>query len=49
MEFDLTKVRPVRGANTLQFALRERPGGFEGEISIDDVELIVEYDVYAAS
>ena len=49
LEFDLDKVRPVRGANTLQLALRERPEGFEGEISIDDVELIVEYDLYAAS
>ena len=49
MEFELNKVRPVRGANTLQFALRERPEGFAGQISIDDVEIIVEYDLYAAS
>jgi hypothetical protein len=48
-EFDLQTVRPVRGANTLQFALRERPEGLGGGISIDDVEIIVEYDLYAAS
>ena len=49
MEFELNKVRPHRGPNSLQFALRERPEGFEGEISIDDVEIIVEYDLLAAS
>ena len=48
MGFELNAVRPVGGPNTLQFALRERPAGLEGEISIDDVELIVEYDLYAA-
>ena len=48
LEFELNTVRPVRGTNTLQFALRERPASLEGEISIDDVELIVEYDLYAA-
>ena len=48
MEFELNTVRPVRGTNTLQFALRERPASLEGEISIDDVELIVEYGLYAA-
>jgi hypothetical protein len=48
MEFELNSVRPVKGPNTLQFALRERPADLEGEISIDDVELIVEYDLYAA-
>ena len=46
LEFDLNQVRPRRGANTLQFALRERPDGFGGGISIDDVELIVEYDLF---
>ena len=46
LEFDLNQVRPRRGANTLQFSLRERPDGFGGGISIDDVELIVEYDVF---
>jgi len=49
LEFQLNKVRPVRGPNTLQLALRKRPEGFEGEISIDDVELIVEYDLYATN
>ncbi len=49
MEFELNKVRPHRGPNSLQIALRERPEGFEGEISIDDVEIIVEYDLLAAS
>ena len=47
LEFDLNNVRPRKGANTLQFALKERPDGFEAGISIDDVELIVEYDVFA--
>ena len=46
LEFDLNQVRPRRGANTLQFSLRERPDGFGGGISIDDVELIVEYDLF---
>ena len=46
LEFDLNQVRPRRGANTLEFSLRERPDGFGGGISIDDVELIVEYDLF---
>jgi len=48
LEFTLNKVRPHRGVNTLQFALRERPTDFGGGISIDDVELIVEYDLFKA-
>ena len=49
LEFTLNEVRPRKGVNTLQFSLRERPTDFGGEIRIDDVELIVEYDLYAAS
>jgi hypothetical protein len=49
LEYELNDLRPVKGSNTLQFVLRQRPADFAGEISIDDVELIVEYDLYAAS
>jgi len=46
LEIDLNEVRPRRGANTLQFSLLARPADFGGGISIDDVELIVEYDLF---
>ena len=49
LEFALNSVRPRKGVNTLQFSLSERPRDFAGGISIDDVELIVEYDLFAAS
>jgi len=46
LEYDLVGVRPRQGANTLQFVLSERPKDFDGAITIDDVELIVEYGVF---
>ncbi len=49
LEFELEQVRPNRGVNTLQFALDSRPDGFEGSISVDDVELIIEYGIFPNS
>ncbi len=49
LEFELHKVRPHRGVNTLKFVLLERPKDFDGAISIDDVELVVECDVFPNS
>ncbi|MBT4612543.1 MAG: hypothetical protein HOC05_21035 [Gemmatimonadetes bacterium] len=48
LEYDLVGVRPRQGSNTLHFVLSERPKDFVGAITIDDVELIVEYGVFPA-
>ena len=41
---------PLRqGANVLALALSSRPAGFAGGVVVEDVEIIVEYDVFAAA
>ena len=46
LEFDLDGLRPTKGTNKVQFVLHSRPDDFEGEIRVDDVELIIEYGVF---
>ncbi|MCZ6679904.1 MAG: hypothetical protein O7E52_21940 [Candidatus Poribacteria bacterium] len=45
LEFDLEKVRPEKGQNVLEIALQERPAGFVGGVTIEDVEILVKYGV----
>ena len=48
LEFDLERVRPQKGANVLDVALRARPTGFVGGVTVEDVEILVEYGPYPA-
>ncbi|MBM3935400.1 MAG: hypothetical protein FJ319_14115 [SAR202 cluster bacterium] len=43
LEFYLEKVRPVKGKNTLEIALESRPPGLIGGVTVEEVEVIVEY------
>lgn len=43
LEFELETVRPQRGRNILEISLKRRPPGLAGLITINDVEVIVEY------
>ena len=46
LEFHLDRVRPQKGANVLEVALQERPAGFVGGVTLEDVEICVEYGPY---
>jgi hypothetical protein len=37
-----------QGANILTIALSVRPTGFAGSVVVEDVEIIIEYGVFAA-
>lgn len=43
LEFHLERVRPRRGKNTLEISLDGRPAGFASGITIEEVEVFVEY------
>ena len=43
LEFDLRKVRAQKGRNVMEISLRERPAGLAGGVTVEDVEVIVEY------
>ena len=44
LEYTLVSVRPAKGQNVLALTLESRPDGLEGLITVDVIELIVEYD-----
>jgi len=44
LEYTLVRVRPERGPNNLTVSLESRPEGLEGGVTVDLVELLVEYD-----
>ena len=46
LEFELSGVWPRQGRNLLEVVLREQPARFDGNIVIEDVEIIVEYGPY---
>lgn len=46
LEFHLEKVRPRRGDNSVEISLDRRPKGFAGGISIEEMEVYVEYGVF---
>ena len=37
------------GRNLLEISLQERPNGLEGGVTVEDVEIIVEYGLYPAT
>jgi len=43
LDYSLTRIRPRRGENTLEVALPRRPEGLEGGITVEQVELALEY------
>lgn len=48
LDLELREPRPVRGRNTVEVALVERPPRFGGGVTLEDVELLVEYGPYPA-
>jgi hypothetical protein len=46
LEFSLKDDRPRQGQNTLEISLDKRAAGLEGGVSIENVEISVEYGVY---
>ena len=46
LEFRLRKVTPRQGLNELTISLDGRPDGLDGSITVEDVELLVEYTPY---
>jgi hypothetical protein len=46
LEFHLQDVRPLKGSNVLEISLDGRPKGLEASVTVDDVEVIVEYGSY---
>ena len=46
LEFDLQRVHPRKGGNRLEIGLVERPANLTGGVSVEDVEIIVEYGAY---
>jgi hypothetical protein len=47
LTFDLAGIPLQQGANILEIALCGRPAGFVGGVVVEDMEIIVAYDVYA--
>ncbi len=43
LEFHLVDVRPQRGQNTLEISLDARPAGLVGGVTVEEVEVFVEY------
>ena len=48
LEFHLQSVRPKKGNNLLEVTLNERAEGLVSPLSVDEVEIIVEYGPYAS-
>jgi hypothetical protein len=46
LDLELEDVRPRKGQNTLEISLESRPGGMEGGVTVNDVEVLVEYGPY---
>ena len=49
LEFELKATRPRMGQNALEVSLDGRPDGLEGGVSIQNVEVLVEYGAYPSS
>ena len=49
LEFDLTEVRPRKGQNVLAVSLDERPPGLNAGITVESVEVIIEYGRYPSA
>ena len=48
LEFQLEKLRPIQGENTLELRLQERPDNLGSGVTVEDVEIIVTYGTFAA-
>jgi hypothetical protein len=48
LEFHLEKVRPRKGANLLEISLDERPPELETGVTVEDVEIVIEYGWFAS-
>ena len=48
LDFHLERLRPRKGENLLEVCLQGRPDGMGAGVTIEDVEVIVEYDAYPA-
>ena len=46
LDFDLRRVRPRKGWNTLEIVLEGRPSDLISPLVVQDIELIVEYGPY---
>ena len=49
LEFDLAEVRPRTGQNVLAVSLDERPPGLNAGITVESVEVIIEYGRYPSA
>ena len=49
LEYHLVEVLPRQGQNLLEIALDSRPDRLAGKVTVDDVEVIVEYGVYPST
>ena len=46
LDFDLSTVRPRKGQNVLEISLDSRPPGLVGSVTVEEVEILVEYSSY---
>ncbi len=46
LDFDLKDVRPRQGQNVLEISLDSRPAGLEGGVTVEEVEILVDYSSY---
>ena len=48
LDFELSTIRPQKGQNTLEISLDKRPPGLVGSVTVEEVEIFVEYGSYAS-
>ena len=46
LEYDLQRIRPRKGPNALELSLDRRPQGLQGGVSIQNVEVLIQYGAY---
>ena len=49
LQFQLEEIRPRKGENVLAISLDRRPAGLEGGVTIQNVEVLVEYGAYPST
>lgn len=47
LDYRLRQIRPRRGENLLEVSLGRRPAKLEGGVTVEEVELVIEYGTYA--
>ena len=48
LEFHPRQTWPHRGENTLEFSLEQRPARFQGGVSVEEIEVLIDYGIYTA-